>query len=156
MNTDKFGKLKMIGLSIIVAQSLLIQSSFANNNMTEAQMYEFSNLPNKGNITSGFFQCKAKHQAKNPLLACLPDELTFQQNVLKSTYAEYRHTLSKEAQKELDNLRTIWSSFYVARCDFITKNSTRGIAKVNRYKCQLAMVLDWRLELENLAPNHVE
>lgn len=144
-------------MSLIALLTCLTQSTHATKavptpKLTETQMYEFSSLPNKGNITTGFFQCMAKHQDKDPELTCLPAELEFQQSVIKRVYDAYNNSLSAETKKELSNLRTLWTQFYNARCDYVEKHSLQGNPKVNKEKCQLAMILDWRLELDSFMP----
>ncbi len=133
--------------------SLSSLTAFATNYSQDRimQLYDF---PNKGALTTGFFECLTKNQNKNPEATCLPAEVKFQDGVLAQVYNDYLGSLSSDQKAQVEKIQNAFNDYRHLRCDWYGKH-VQGIApgSVPTNKCILAMTMERRLELEQLSPS---
>ena len=135
-----------------VVYCLPVVAETQNPPMTEQKIFEFSTLPHKGNITTGFFQCMTKFQGNNAQKKCLPAEIKFQAHVLKTVYGEYSTLLSASQRKQLAAVQQSFDHYRQLRCNWYVRGQVSDENKLKQSRCLLKMIMDRRLELERFVP----
>ena len=122
----------------------------------ECHVYEFSTLRDKGNITTGFFQCVAKNRGNHAEMKCLPEELKFQQGILKQIYEAALESVDKTARANLKATQAAYEKYVNQRCGFYNVLPADKQNKVKALICKLENVVDRRTELERFVPMQEE
>lgn len=137
---------------ILSSITATVQAAPAPTIYTQDQIVQLYDFPNKGAITSGYFQCLAQNQNSTAEARCLPPEVAFQNQVLTQVYNDYLNTLPADKKAQEASIQQAFNDYRNLRCDWYVQ--VQGVAgTVFKNKCILAMTMERRLELEQLMPS---
>ncbi|TAL63000.1 MAG: DUF1311 domain-containing protein [Legionella sp.] len=163
MNKDKVFLAEILAMMLFVSTGAFAANEFAQDvNWTPEKMMEFVDLPNKGTLTTGFFDCMAKHAKHKPYQYCLPNEVQFQDKLVQNLAVEYYNKLPAKQKKTFEKQQKDFISFRSSRCSWtddpkLVRNPEKITdGTVDKLKCLLDATVTRRLDLEKLTPENNE
>lgn len=153
----------LAGLMLGLSSSYAANSEFAQDvQWTPEKMMEFVDLPNKGTLTTGFFDCMVKHVKNKPYQYCLPNEVKYQDKVVQDLAVEYYNNLPADKKPAFEKQQKEFLSYRSSRCSWsdnpkLVSNPEKITADtINKLKCLLDSTMSRRADLEALTPMNNE
>lgn len=145
--------------AMVLFSTALASNDFAKDvNWTSEKMMEFVDLPNKGTLTTGFYDCMAAHAQHKPYQYCLPAEVKYQDKVVQDLAVEHYNKLPAKEKKSFEKQQKDFIGFRSSRCSWtddpklVSNPEKITDATVDKLKCLLDATVTRRLDLEKITP----